>query len=116
MATTAYRRDSGLLVGFTRCTLGHLRTPRSDPVAFEVTNRPDQLTPDHKNQIEIMDPHRKRVLAAIIVPIQVVLALVAWRDLTTRPDDHVRGKKKLWRTAILLNPGNSVFYWLWGRR
>jgi hypothetical protein len=63
-----------------------------------------------------MTPHRKRLLAAIIVPIQVVLAVIAWRDLAARSDDHVRGKKNVWRAAILLNPGNSVFYWLWGRR
>jgi hypothetical protein len=62
-----------------------------------------------------MTPHQKRLLAAIIVPIQIVLAVVAWRDLTARSDDHVRGKKNFWRAAILLNPGNSVFYWLWGR-
>lgn len=63
-----------------------------------------------------MTPRRKRLLAAIIVPIQVVLAVVAWRDLAARPDDQVRGQKNTWRAAILLNPGNSVFYWLWGRR
>ncbi len=63
-----------------------------------------------------MTPHRKRVLAAIIVPIQVAFAVVAWRDLAARSDDHVRGKKNIWRAAILLNPGNSMFYWLWGRR
>jgi len=63
-----------------------------------------------------MTPHRKRLLATIIVPIQVVLAVVAWRDLAARSDDQVRGKKNIWRAAILLNPGNSVFYWLWGRR
>lgn len=53
--------------------------------------------------------HRKRLLA-VIVPIQVVLAVIAWRDLAARSDDHVPGKKNIWRATILLNPGNSVFY------
>jgi hypothetical protein len=62
-----------------------------------------------------MTPHRKRLLA-VIVPIQVVLVVIAWRDLAARSDDHVRGKKDMWRATIPLNPGNSVFYWLRGRR
>lgn len=63
-----------------------------------------------------MTPSRKELLVAIIVPIQVVLAVLAWRDMAGRADDHVRGRKNLWRAAVLLNPGNSVFYWLYGRR
>ncbi len=59
---------------------------------------------------------QKRWLAAIIVPIQVVLAGLAWRDLARRTDDQVRGKKSVWRVFVSLNPGNSVVYWLFGRR
>ncbi|MBV8996825.1 MAG: hypothetical protein JO287_24670 [Pseudonocardiales bacterium] len=59
---------------------------------------------------------KKRLLVAIIVPIQVVLAVLAWRDLAGRTDDQVWGRKGFWRAAVLLNPGNSVFYWLCGRR
>jgi hypothetical protein len=58
----------------------------------------------------------KKRLVAIIVPIQVVLAALAWRDLARRSDDRVRGKKDFWRVFVLLNPGNAVFYWLCGRR
>jgi hypothetical protein len=64
----------------------------------------------------MMTRNRKRLLVAIIVPLQMVLALLAWRDLADRTDDHVRGKKNFWRAIVLLNPGNAVFYWLCGRR
>ena len=63
----------------------------------------------------IMTKNRKRLLAAIIVPAQVVLAVFAWRDLAGRSDDQVRGKRDFWRAAMLLQPGNSVLYWLCGR-
>jgi hypothetical protein len=63
-----------------------------------------------------MSKPRQKLLAAIIVPIEVVLAALAWKDLARRSDDHVRGKKNLWRAFMLLNPGNSLLYWVFGRR
>ena len=59
---------------------------------------------------------KKMLLAAIIVPSQIVLAVLAWRDLSRRTDDQVRGKKSFWRAFVWINPGNSVIYWLVGRR
>jgi hypothetical protein len=50
------------------------------------------------------------------VGLEVVSAAVAWRDLARRTDDQVRGKKNLWRAAIVANPGNSLAYWALGRR
>jgi hypothetical protein len=47
---------------------------------------------------------------------EVVSAAFAWHDLARRSDDQVRGGKNLWRAIILMNPGNSVVYWLVGRR
>ena len=41
---------------------------------------------------------------------------LAWRDLSRRAPGEVRGDKRLWRLLIALNPGNSVLYWLFGRR
>jgi hypothetical protein len=58
----------------------------------------------------------KRLLLAIIVPIEVLLAALAWRDLARRADDEVRGNKNVWRVFVSINPGNSVIYWLFGRR
>jgi hypothetical protein len=57
----------------------------------------------------------KPVLLAI-VGVEAVSALVAWRDLSARPDSDVRGNKKFWRVFVLLNPGNSLLYWIVGRR
>jgi hypothetical protein len=53
---------------------------------------------------------------AVIVPIQVFLAVLAWRDMSRRTDAQIRGAKRMWRVFVLLNPGNSVLYWLLGRR
>jgi hypothetical protein len=63
-----------------------------------------------------MTPKRKKLLAAVLVPAQVVSAALAWKDLARRTDAQVRGKKSLWRGFVLLNPGNSLIYWLFGRR
>jgi hypothetical protein len=52
----------------------------------------------------------------VVVPTQVVAARLAWRDLAKRPDERVWGSKNLWRGFVLLNPGNSLIYWLFGRR
>jgi hypothetical protein len=42
--------------------------------------------------------------------------VLAWRDLDRRSEDQVRGTKRLWRLLVSINPGNSLFYWLVGRR
>jgi hypothetical protein len=63
-----------------------------------------------------MTRKRKWMLAAIVVPVEVVLAALAWRDLGRRSDDQIRGSKRLWRVLVSINPGNSVIYWLLGRR
>jgi hypothetical protein len=63
-----------------------------------------------------MSTQRKLTLSAIVVPIQVALAVLAWRDMAWRSDDDVRGPKRFWRVFVLLNPGNSLAYWLFARR
>jgi hypothetical protein len=63
-----------------------------------------------------MTTSRKTQLALVIVPIQVILAVLAWRDLGRRTDEQVRGRQDFWRVFVTLNPGNSVAYWLFGRR
>ena len=57
----------------------------------------------------------KSVLA-VIVAAQVASCALAWRDLAQRADDQVRGRKNLWRVFITVNPGNSIVYWLAGRK
>ncbi len=51
-----------------------------------------------------------------LVAVEVVSAVLAWRDLRRRSDDLVRGKKDVWRVFISINPGNSLIYWAFGRR
>lgn len=57
----------------------------------------------------------KPVLLAI-VSVQVVSALLARRDLAARTEGEVRGSKRFWKVFVLLNPGNSLVYWVFGRR
>jgi hypothetical protein len=59
-------------------------------------------------------PSRNVVLA--VVAVEAAVAAVAYRDLSQRPDELVRGPKTLWRVFIGLNPGNSLIYWIVGRR
>jgi hypothetical protein len=59
-------------------------------------------------------PNPKVVVA--VVAVEVAVAVLAYRDLARRPDELVRGPKRLWRVVIGMNPGNSLFYWLLGRR
>jgi hypothetical protein len=59
----------------------------------------------------------RRPLALVpLVAAEVGLAVLAWRDLSAREDDAVRGSKNLWRALIIANPGNSMLYWALGRR
>jgi hypothetical protein len=63
-------------------------------------------------------PKTKRgtvILGAVVVA-QTVSSVLAWRDLAERSDDQVRGPKNLWRFIVTINPGNSLAYWLVGRR
>lgn len=62
-----------------------------------------------------MNQKQARVLAVVLV-IHVILLRFTWRDLRKRPDDAVRGPKRLWRVASTLNTSGSVAYWLFGRR
>ena len=58
---------------------------------------------------------RKAVLSAVVL-VDLVLAVFAWRDIGRRTDDAVRGTKRMWRLAIIANPGNALAYWVVGRR
>ncbi len=63
-----------------------------------------------------MTKHQKMLLALTVVPIEIVLSVLAWRDLAGRTTDQVRGSKNFWRVFVSINPGNSAVYWLFGRR
>ncbi len=59
---------------------------------------------------------RQKLLIAVVVPVEIVSTVFAWRDLSRRDADDIRGSKRFWRLFMAANPGNSLFYWLFGRR
>ncbi len=63
-----------------------------------------------------MDRVDRRTVLTVVVAVQVVLAILGWRDLSKRTDEQVRGPKLLWRILMAINPGNSMAYWVFGRR
>ena len=64
--------------------------------------------------LRVRQPPREVVIA--VVAVETVSAVLAYRDLAHRTDDQVRGPKLLWRVVMALNPGNSIAYWIFGRR
>lgn len=63
----------------------------------------------------MLETPRSKSIAALLAA-SIISALLAWRDLGRRPEESIRGSRAGWRTAILLNTGNSFAYWAWGRR
>jgi hypothetical protein len=63
-----------------------------------------------------MGSRQKRIALVALVLAEVGLAALTWRDLRRRPADEIRGSKRLWRIVSTINPGNSVAYWLIGRK
>jgi len=59
---------------------------------------------------------RRRQVLAVVAAIEVISAVFAWRDISRRSADSIRGSKRFWRVVFLMNPGNSVLYWMFGRR
>ena len=54
-----------------------------------------------------------------VIPILVAHAAITaltWRDLRRRPEDQVRGSKRLWRAASAMNTVGSVAYLAMGRK
>jgi hypothetical protein len=63
-----------------------------------------------------MSSRPKRIALVALVLAEVGLAALTWRDIRRRPAEEIRGSKRLWRIISTINPGNSVAYWLVGRR
>jgi hypothetical protein len=66
--------------------------------------------------VKLPKTKRGKVILGAVVAAQTVSSVLAWRDLAERSDDQVRGPKNLWRFIVTINPGNSLAYWLVGRR
>jgi len=64
-----------------------------------------------------MDLSEKQVRAlAVVLVIHVVLLALTRADLRSRPDDAVRGNKRMWKVWSTMNTTGSVAYWLVGRK
>jgi Na+/melibiose symporter-like transporter len=62
-----------------------------------------------------MTPRQRRVLVIALI-VHVIVMTLTWRDLRKRPDEAVRGKKRVWQVASAMNTSGSVAYWLLGRK
>jgi Phospholipase_D-nuclease N-terminal len=70
---------------------------------------------DRRKQWSDLSPWQQRsVIAAGVV--QVLLAAAALLDLRRRPAEEVRGSKKLWAAATMVNFVGPLAYFLFGRR
>jgi hypothetical protein len=75
-----------------------------------------RLAESRTDVMKLPQTERARAVLAIVAAVQVASSALAWRDLASRTDDQVRGPKNLWRVIVTVNPGNSIAYWLFGRR
>ena len=70
---------------------------------------------DRRKQWSDLSPAQQRsVIAAGVV--QVLLAAAALLDLRRRPAEEVRGSKKLWAAATMVNFVGPIAYFVFGRR
>jgi hypothetical protein len=73
-----------------------------------------QAAPSGRGPFDLNDQQKKVLLLVLVV--HLVLARFTLRDLRRRPDDAVRGPKRLWRVWAALNTTGSLAYWTVGRR
>ena len=59
-------------------------------------------------------PSRPVLIALMIL--HIIVTAVTLRDLKQRTDTQVRGPRWLWRVFTPLQMGNSLVYWLVGRK
>ena len=59
-------------------------------------------------------PSRPVLIALVIL--HIIVTAVTLRDLKQRTDTQVRGPRWLWRVFTPLQMGNSLVYWLVGRK
>ena len=64
----------------------------------------------------MIDRTRKRQLFAALMVVDLIVAAFTFRDLRRRDADRIRGSKRFWRIVTIANPGNSLAYWLIGRK
>jgi hypothetical protein len=52
----------------------------------------------------------------VLVVLHLVMTAITLRDLNRLSEAEVRGPRWFWRVFTPLNTGNSVLYWLIGRK
>ncbi len=64
-----------------------------------------------------MDLNQKQVrVLAVVLVVHVILLALTRMDLRSRPDNAVRGNRRMWKAWSTLNTTGSVAYWLVGRK
>jgi hypothetical protein len=58
---------------------------------------------------------QKRAIT-VVGAIEAVMTLAAWRDISRRPADGVRGPKWAWAGAVLAQPFGPPAYFTLGRK
>lgn len=48
--------------------------------------------------------------------VEIALTLAAWRDMSSRPASRVRGPKRVWALAVLVQPVGPLAYFALGRQ
>jgi bacteriorhodopsin len=67
-----------------------------------------------KRWSDLSRPQQRAIIGAGVV--QLLLAAAALLDLRRRPSEQVRGSKKLWAVAALVNFFGPLAYFAFGRR
>lgn len=80
----------------------------------ERPNEGDRIVARHQKWSDLSPRKQRAIVSAAVV--QVSLALAAWWDLAHRPTDGVRGSKRLWAAAILVNFVGPIAYFSSGRK
>jgi hypothetical protein len=57
-----------------------------------------------------------RPVLIVLVILHIIVTAVTLRDLGKRTEAQVRGSRWFWRVFTPLQMGNSVVYWLVGRK
>jgi hypothetical protein len=69
----------------------------------------------HMSTKRTLTPPQKKALI-VLATIEFTAKLFALRDLQRRPDEQVRGSKRLWRMAMVINFFGPASYFVFGRR
>lgn len=64
---------------------------------------------------EDLSPAKRRVFIVLGV-LQMALLLAALIDLRRRPEDEIRGTKRVWSSVVFVNWIGPLAYFLYGRR